>query len=102
MALTSEYLTRSGQTAYDLAIQLYGNLSNIGKILELFPNLNSEIDLNSSVMITPQKDPIAKFFLDNRLIVATEVINVPASSAHTFDSTLFKFDSTLITFDSTI
>ena len=102
MALTSTYVTRSGQTAYDLAIQLYGNLSNIGKILELFPNLNNAIGFNSSISIEVQNDPIAKFFLDRRVIVSTDVIVLPTSSAHTFDSTIYKFDSTLLKFDSTL
>jgi|SRR6187549_1410704 len=74
MALPKEYKTHSYQSVYDLAVQLYGDLSKIGILLELFPNLNSSIDLNSSIMVEDQTDPIAKYFKDKRIIVATDVL----------------------------
>jgi hypothetical protein len=74
MALPKEYLTRSYQNVYDLAIQLYGDLSKIGILMELFPNLDEAITLSSSVTVEEQTDPIAKYFKDKRLIVATDVL----------------------------
>jgi len=74
MALPKEYKTHSYQSVYDLAIQLYGDLSKIGILLELFPNLNEGIELGSSVMVEDQTDPIAVHFKDKRLIVSTDVL----------------------------
>lgn len=71
--LTTEYLTRDAQSIYDLAIQLYGDASKIGILLELFPNLDSSINLNSTISVPTQVDPIALFFSSNKLIVATDV-----------------------------
>lgn len=69
--LTTNYLTCDAQSIYDLAIQLYGDVSKIGILLELFPNLDSSINLNSSISVPTQIDPIALFFSSNKLIVAT-------------------------------
>jgi len=75
--LTSNYLTRDLQSVYDLSVQLYGDVSKIGILLELFPNLDSNIDLNSSIQVSTQIDPIALFFNDNRIIVATDIEQAP-------------------------
>lgn len=74
MALSKTYLTRQYQTVYDLAVQLYGDVSKIGILLENFPNLNNAIDFNSTITISPQLDPIAKYFVDSGIIVATDLV----------------------------
>ena len=71
--LSTTYLTRDKQSIYDLAVQLYGDVSKIGILLELFPNLDSSINLNSSILVPTQVDPIALFFSSNSVIVATDL-----------------------------
>lgn len=66
------YKTISLQSVYDLAVQLYGDISKIGILLELFPNLNDTIALGSEVEVEEQTDPIAVYFLDKR--VATDIL----------------------------
>lgn len=66
------FLTRDKQNIYDLSLQLLGDISKIGILMELFPNLNYDIPLNSPVTLETQKDPIAKFFLDRGVIVSTD------------------------------
>jgi hypothetical protein len=56
------YLTRDAQSVYDLSIQLYGTVSNIGKLLEKFPNLNNMVPFNSPVDIVDESDPVVLFF----------------------------------------
>lgn len=56
------YITRDAQSIYDLSVQLYGTVSDIGKLLEKFPNLNNEVPLNSNIDIVAEQDPIISFF----------------------------------------
>jgi hypothetical protein len=67
------YYTRERQSVYDLCIQLYGDLSKIGNLLELFPNLDTVIPAGSEVTVEDTDDPIKLFFSDRRLIVATDL-----------------------------
>jgi hypothetical protein len=70
----ASYKTVEKQTVYDLAIQLYGDLSRIGAILETFQALNNEIPVSSVVPLGEQIDPIALFFNDpqRQIKVATD------------------------------
>lgn len=88
------------QSVYDLAVQLYGDVSKIGILLKLFPNLDSVIDLNSAILVEPQLDPIALFFTDNGYIVATDVVSQGEENP-TFDSSVAKWDSDIYSFDMT-
>lgn len=73
-AKTEVYTTRSKQTVYDLAIQLYGSLSHIGNLLEYFPNLDTEIPVGSAISLTEVSDPVAVYFKDRNMIVATDLV----------------------------
>lgn len=91
------YSVRKNQSVYDLAIQLYGNLSNIGKLLEIFSNLNDEVPIGSAIALEKQDDPIVTFFKNK--VVAT--FEKPELISHlTFDSTLVTWDSSLYTWDN--
>lgn len=70
------YRTRDKQNVYDLAIQLYGDLSKIGNLIKLFPNLDNEIALGSSITVEDQVDPMALYFSNNNIIVATDFIPI--------------------------
>jgi hypothetical protein len=65
------YRTLEFQTVYDLAVQLYGNMSFIGKILKTFSNLNTEIAVGSTIQVDKTTDPVVQFFQRFQLAVAT-------------------------------
>jgi hypothetical protein len=67
------YKTRERQTVYDLSIQLFGDISQIRNLLELFPNLNGQITVGSEIAVAEQTDPMALYFTDRNLIVATDL-----------------------------
>lgn len=97
----SVYKTISLQSVYDLAVQLYGDLSKIGNLLTLFPNLDSVITLNSEISLPDQIDPIAVYFKNNGLSVATDLLpSVPPAGDATWDRTDITWDSTFYTFDN--
>lgn len=90
------YRAHKLQSIFDLAVQLYGDLSKIGNILTEIPDINGEIALGTVFELPEQIDPQAVFFLDK--IVATDV---RPPSELTFDMTTIRWDSTLYTFDQT-
>jgi hypothetical protein len=67
------YTTRERQSVYDLAIQLYGDLSKIGNILNYFPNLDDNITVGSEITLSDQEDPMAVYFKDRQIIVSTDL-----------------------------
>ncbi len=71
------YTTLYLQSAYDLAIQLYGDVSKIGNIINYFPNLDNEIPIGSLINVAKQDDPIAAYFADRRIAVATVPPPIP-------------------------
>lgn len=85
------YKTVQAQSVYDLAIQLYGDLSKIGNLIELFPNLDNGIPVGSEFSYEVQTDPIAKYFQDKRIKISTDTTIVEGDEEGVFDST---FDST--------
>ena len=64
------FLSRNGQSHWDLAIQLYGDISQIGEILKTNTDINGDIPFNSEFLIQVPEDPQAVFFLDK--IVTTK------------------------------
>lgn len=67
------YKTRSLQTVYDLCIQLYGDVSKIGNLLKVFPNLDEQITVGNSVSPERSSDPVKGYFTDRELIVSTDL-----------------------------
>jgi hypothetical protein len=67
------YKTRSKQTVYDLAIQLYGDLSKIGEVMKTFTDLDNVIPVASEIDVPVQTDPQALYFTNNKIIVATDI-----------------------------
>lgn len=87
------------QNVYDLAIQVYGDLSKIGLLLEKFPNLNNSATLGTSYSFDTQIDPIAVYLKQNRVVVATDTDGITELTVDTIELTV---DSDLITADQTI
>ncbi len=67
------YTTLYLQSAYDLAIQLYGDVSKIGNIINYFPNLDTLIAVGSEISVSEQDDPIAIYFKDKEIAVGTDI-----------------------------
>jgi hypothetical protein len=57
------YLSKSKQSHWDLALQLYGDISQIGEILKNNTDINGDIALNTDFTVPVPKDPQAVFFL---------------------------------------
>lgn len=96
---TATYKTRYLQSVYDLAIQLYGDVSKIGNLIKLFSNLDSNITLGFGIDVPLQSDPIAQYFSTNNIIVATDLTG---NRDLTADLTTITVDSDQITADQTI
>lgn len=99
MAKTVRYTARKLQSHFDLAVQLYGDVSQIGEILKNVSDINGEIPLGTVFSYPEQTDPIAVFFRDK--VVQTD-FEVDAPLFFTADNTLIKADSTLLTADQTV
>lgn len=79
------YTIRYLQSHYDLAIQLYGDISKIGNILNYFPNLDTDIPQGSQIEVPEQDDPIAVYFKEKSIIVATVPVPPPPVPPFAFD-----------------
>ena len=77
--LMATYKTRDKQSVYDLAVQLYGDVSKIGKLLTQFTDLDNVLTLNSEIEVATQTDPIAIYFIDKSMIVSTDFTPVVSS-----------------------
>ena len=91
------YKARKLQSHFDLAVQLYGDLSKIGEVLKNIDDINGEIPLGLSFDVPLQTDPAAIFFSSSGTIVQTDFV----VSSLTADTTLFTADTTLLTADQT-
>jgi hypothetical protein len=71
----AKYVTTSGQTLFDLSLQLYGDTSSAVKILNENPALNNiagVIPAGSVVEYTPRDGfTVAQYFTDKKTIVNT-------------------------------
>lgn len=68
------YKARKLQSHFDLSIQLYGDISQIGEILKNVSDINGEIPLGTEFILPEQSDPIAVFFADK--VVQTDFVVV--------------------------
>jgi len=99
LAPTKNYQAHYLQSHFDLAVQLYGDFSQIGEILGNISDINGNIALGTAFVLPQQSDPIAKYF--EKRIVATDF---PATDpeALTVDATDITIDSDLVTVDQTM
>lgn len=96
----AQYKTRYLQSHFDLAVQLYGDISKIGEILGNIADINGQIPIGTAFNVPAQDDPAALFFTQFNLIVQTDII-VDAPVFLTVDNDTIKVDSTLVTADQT-
>ncbi len=67
-----QFITRDGQTHFDLAIQLYGNFSGIANILMGSPSLDADITVGTSFEYPENESKESKLF--RSFLVATKNI----------------------------
>jgi len=99
LAPTKNYEAHYLQSHFDLAVQLYGDFSQIGEILGNISDINGNIALGTAFTLPEQSDPIAKYF--EKRIVATDFL-ATNPEALTVDATDITMDSDIITADQTI
>ena len=70
------YTIKEGQTIFDVALQLYGDVSEVYTIIKANPTqLTSILDRNlpgKIIEYTIQDNPIANYFSTNQITIATE------------------------------
>jgi len=65
------YTARDNQTIYDIAIQKFGTLSNIGDVLDQITDPNSEVQFGSVLSIAETTNNIASRFEANQSFFST-------------------------------
>jgi hypothetical protein len=73
------YRVGESQSIYDLACQIFGNVSQLGLIIPFVSDLNSEITPGTGISYSPPDDPMAVYFYNTAVIVSTFVLGVPAN-----------------------
>ena len=68
------YNARDFQSVFDVAVQLYGDISRIDEILPIIRNLGTKIAFGTHITYTPTKDPVSLFFQNK--VVATSFYTV--------------------------
>ena len=55
------------QSVFDVAVQLYGDISRIDEILPIIRNLGTKIDVGTPIVYTPNFDPVSLFFSKRKI-----------------------------------
>ena len=70
-----EYRVTSGQSLFDVSIQLYGDSSHVLDIInnnpQLFLTINSNLESNSIIKYNDQNNTITNYFATNNLKLVT-------------------------------
>jgi hypothetical protein len=69
--LTTSYSAADYQSIWDVAIQLFGDVSRVDEILPIIRNLGSKIGFGLPIQFTPNLDPVSLFFTNK--VVATAI-----------------------------
>lgn len=96
-----KYKTRYLQSHFDLAVQLYGDFSQIGQVLRNIDDINGNIPLGQVITLDEQTDPTAKYFA-NRIVATDFIYTAPVTPGEgniTWDRTDITWDRTDITWD---
>ena len=89
--MAREYKTISDQNIYDIAVQMFGSLNNIDKVLRQVPDVNDVAPTNSVLQFDVTTNNLALRFDANESKFATGVQSPIAPVFRTFDDT---FDET--------
>lgn len=95
------YIIREGQSLFDVALQLYGDVT---KVVELCANNPTKIPsvitrdlVGVSIEYTPQDNDVANAYRTNSTIIATRYpeVNILADFDSDFDPTMFASNLSL-------
>jgi len=67
------YNARDFQSVFDVAVQLYGDISRIDEILPIIRNLGTKIAFGTPITYTPTKDPVSLFFQNKVIATAFNI-----------------------------
>ena len=67
-----DYSTHEGQTIFDLAIQLFGDINKIGEVTKFITELNARASPFTKLTVNLPDNNITRFFADRTLIIATD------------------------------
>lgn len=65
------------QSIYDLAVQLFGDVQKLITLVSAFPDLNAEISPGTKFTYLLSTHPVAQYFLNRGIAVATSLISLP-------------------------
>ena len=86
-----QYSTISDQSSYDLAIQLFGNLNDLDKVLRQVADLNGVTTFGEEMVFDETTNNLADRFGANKTRIACGIVSEIAPLFPIFDTT---FDST--------
>jgi hypothetical protein len=73
-----------GQSIFDLAIQFYGDLSGLGKIIRSVPDIDNDVPVGTLVTVDEVNEPNVINYAKKNIIPASDVFN-PVSDGPGFD-----------------
>lgn len=59
------------QSVYDMSLQIFGNLTGLKNVLQVHENLDEKIPIATAFERQESKDPMVRYYLNNRIIVQT-------------------------------
>lgn len=100
MATVKTILSKAGQSVHDIALQFYGDLSGLGKVIRSVDNLDTPIPMGTAIVVDVVNEPVV-LHLEKYKIDPVSIDEEPAEE-FTVDSDEVTVDSDLITADQTI
>ena len=89
--MSRTYKTIENQNTYDLAVQKFGTLNNLDKIMRQVPNLNEAVPYATELVLSNTNNILARRFESLDLKFSTGIDSPLAPLVDTFDDT---FDDT--------
>ncbi len=82
----SDYVSIEGQSIYDVAIQLYGSLSDgLSKVLKYYPDIDVVPSVNIQVERERPRNPVGDYFRNRNIFVATIGVSIAVDASGVFD-----------------
>lgn len=83
------------QSIYDISLQLFGNLTGLPAVFGVHTNADQKVAISTQFERVESKDPMLKYYLDNRIIVQTFIVPTAGEGLLNLDNTqLLNLDGT--------
>lgn len=87
---STTYFVKDGQTIFDLALGLYGNLEKVYKIIKdnenIIPYINKSLSAGKNIVVTPEEaddTTLTSYFIKNNITLNTSIPEVNTGSGFT-------------------